>query len=52
MSREIKENKLESKYKSIILSRNKIEKKKERNEEETTKAIFDMQIRTFSKRLL
>lgn len=51
MSREVKENKLESKYKSIILSRNKIEKKK-RNEEETTKAIFDMQIRTFSKRLL
>lgn len=29
MSREVKENKLESKYKSIILSRNKIEKKKE-----------------------
>lgn len=30
MSREVKENKLESKYKSIILSRNKIEKKKKK----------------------
>lgn len=37
MFQEVKEIKLESKYKSIIFSGNKIEKK---NEKETTKAIY------------
>lgn len=40
MSREVKENKLESKYKSIILSRNKIEKKKKKEMKKKPQKLY------------